>query len=246
MASNVQKKISEIVGENYVFGAVLYYFGIEFYNYSNQTLSQACKERGLDAARVMERLESIGNVSCEEKVSLQNYPIELIIEYLKHTHHMFVKERLPYLASLIHNLPSREEISYDLKLVFPLFVEDFIHHIYEEEDTLFSYVHSLQQFLQGNGNPSSIYYMMEKQSLQKYAMEHYEHDDEMKGIRKLTSDYHIPSDASLHLKVIYSELRLLEEQLITHAQVENDILFPKALMMEHKARKLFSEKINLN
>ena len=246
MASGVKRKIADSVGENYVLGAVLYYFGIEFYNYSQKTLHQACEERGLDANKVMERLESVGKVTCEEKISLQNYPIELIIEYLKHTHHVFVKERLPYIASLIQHLPVKEEVGDDLKLVFPLFVEDFIHHIYQEEDTLFTYVRALQRFLNGIGNPSEVYYMMEKHSLQKYAMEHHEHDDEMRGIRQLTSDYSVSSSASLHLKVIFSELRLLEEQLITHARVENDILFPKALMMEHHARKLFADKISLN
>ncbi|MEJ2005232.1 MAG: hemerythrin domain-containing protein [Cyclobacteriaceae bacterium] len=246
MAEDVKRKIADIVGENYVFGAVLYYFGIEFYNYSQKTLFQACEERGLDAGKVMHQLESVGNASLQEKVSLQNYPIELIIEYLKHTHHIFVKERLPYLATLIENFPSNEGVGEDLKMVFPLFVEDFIHHIYQEEDTLFTYVKALQNFLQGKGNVSQVYYLMEKHSLQRYAMEHSEHDDEMKGIRQLTGDYYIPEGATLHLKVIMSELKLLEEQLITHAGIENDILFPKALMMEHRARKDFSEKIGLN
>ncbi len=246
MAEDVKRKISDIVGENYVFGAVLYYFGIEFYNYSQKTLYQACAERGLDARKVMDQLEAVNNASKEEKVSLQNYPIELIIEYLKHAHHIFVKERLPYLASLIANFPDREGIAEDLKMVFPLFVEDFIHHIYQEEDTLFTYVNALQNFLQGKGNPSSVYYLMEKHSLQRYAMEHNEHDDEMKGIRQLTDDYAVPGEASLHLRVIMSELKLLEQELITHASIENDILFPKALMMEHHARKLFSDKIGLN
>ena len=246
MREEVKRKIADIVGENYVFGAVLYYFGIEFYNYSQKTLNQACQERGLDAHKVVQHLENIGNATSEDIVSLQNYPIELIIEYLKHTHHIFVKERLPYLATLIENLPAQEEIGKDLKLVFPLFVEDFIHHIYQEEDTLFTYVDALHNFIQGKGNPSNVYYLMEKHSLQKYAMEHHEHDDEMKGIRQLTCDYKVSENASLHLKVIFSELKLLEEQLITHAGVENDILFPKALMMEHRARKIFSDKIGLN
>jgi len=246
MAEDVRRKIADIVGENYVFGAVLYYFGIEFYNYSQKTLFQACEERGLNAHKVMAHLETVSNASSDEKVSLQNYPIDLIIEYLKHTHHIFVKERLPYLATLIENLPAREEVGNDLKMVFPLFVEDFIHHIYQEEDTLFTYVNALRNFLKGRGNPSQIYYLMEKHSLQRYAMEHSEHDDEMKGIRNLTNDYSLPEDASLHLRVIVSELKLLEEQLVTHAGIENDILFPKALMMEHHARKLFADKIGLN
>ena len=137
----MRKKIGDIVNENYVHGAVLYYFGITFYDYYEKSLEEACAERGLDSSVVISRLESINQKDGISLDVLQKYPVELIIEYLKHTHHIFVKERLPYLATLIEDLPGLTASEHDLKFVFPLFVEDFIHHIYQEEDTLFDYVH---------------------------------------------------------------------------------------------------------
>jgi regulator of cell morphogenesis and NO signaling len=139
-----------------------------------------------------------------------------------------------------------ETIAKDLKILFPLFIEDFIHHIYEEEDTLFKYIKLLGRASTGNYNPSKLYYMMEKHSLQRFAMEHEAHDDEMTGIRKITNDYQLFSDSPLHVKVIYSELQSFEKNLQTHARIENEILFPKAMALESKVKQGFSEKTKSN
>ena len=50
----------------------------------------------------------------------------------------------------------------DLKSIFPLFVEDFVHHIYEEEDTLFTYIGRLTNFVRSQRPVSSVLYVMKK------------------------------------------------------------------------------------
>ncbi len=242
------KKIVEIVDDNYVNASVLFYFGIEFYNYSEKTLEQACLERGLNADLVIRELENC--TTCREDVELSVFPVDLIIEYLKHTHHIFIKRKLPYIAKLIEcfepNHKSYNAIAKDLKFVFPLFVEDFIHHVYLEEDTLFSYILELHKCTTDKHLTPRIYHQMEKHSLQKYAVEHEEHDDEMRGIRKITNNYKCDPEDPLHIRVVYAELQALEKELITHANVENEILFPKALMLEQEIKRTIRSKINLN
>lgn len=243
------KRINDIVDDNYIYASVLYYLGIEFYNYSDKTLEQVCIQKGLNIDAVINRLESVTDKD-DESLQLANYPIDLIVEYLKHTHYVFIKEKLPYIAHLIENLQEGvrelDTVEKDLQFVFPLFVEDFIHHIYQEEDSLFSYILLLNKYANGKGNPSKVYFEIEKQSLQKHAVEHEEHDDEMRGIRKITNNYSYEDDAPLHIRVIYNELQLLEQELITHARVENEILFPKALMLERSVKQRMHEIIRFN
>ena len=77
-------------------------------------------------------------------------------------------------------------------------------------------------------------------------MEHEAHDDEMEGIRKITLDYHTNASTPLHVKVIYSELIAFEKSLQTHARIENEILFPKGMVLENKVKGLIGEKIQFN
>ncbi len=244
------KKISDLVGENYVYAAVLHHFGIQFYDYSEETLQQVCQEKGISMEALTSGLESAVDVEELDEITLVGYPIDLVIEYLKHAHYIFIKRRLPYIASLLSDLPlgvsAYQNIVKDLKFVFPLFVEDFIHHIYEEEDNLFGYVELLRRVLNSDYNPSQLYYEMEKYSIQQHAIDHDVHDDEMKGIRNITNDYSISAEAPLHIKVIYAELESFEKSLITHARIEDEILFPKALMLEREVKHVLQQKVRLN
>ncbi len=244
-----RKRISELIEENYVHAYVLFYFGIRFDKYSEHTLEQACIEKGLKVEQVVRELESPTHLK-EEDLPLFSYPIDLIIEYLKHSHFLFIKHKLPYIARLAENFKADHDaykaVERDLKIVLPLFIEDFIHHIYEEEDTLFSYIKTLERASKGTYVPTKLYQIMERFSIQKFAVEHESHDDEMQGIRRITNDYSLKSDAPLSVKVIYNELRDFEKSLITHARIENEILFPKAMMLETQVKQIFVERIRYN
>src|SRR6478735_6006658 len=242
------RRISDLVDENYIHAYVLFYFGIHFYEYSSLTLNEVCEKRGLKVARVISELESPVHLQ-EADLPLVSYPIDLIVEYLKHSHFLFIKHKLPYIARLGEsfkaNHPDYNAVERDLKIVFPLFVEDFIEHIYEEEDTLFSFIQEMERATKLNYVPSKLYYLLEKNYVHKFAMEHAAHDDEMEGIRNITRDYRLELTAPLHVKVLYNELKALESSLITHARIENEILFPKAMALETKIKVAFAEKIKL-
>jgi regulator of cell morphogenesis and NO signaling len=41
-------------------------------------------------------------------------------------------------------------------------------------------------------------------------------------------------------------LKAFEKSLITHARIENEILFPKAMTLEAKVKKAFQDKVKFN
>lgn len=224
---------------------VLYYFGIRFNENPEFTLEEACRKKGLKLDQVVKELENPTHL-VENDLPLMSYPIDLIIEYLKHSHFLFIKHKLPYIAKLVEDFHVQhsdyETVERDLKIVLPLFVEDFIHHIYEEEDTLFKYIKALDRASKGNYIATRLYTLIEKHSVQKFAMEHEVHDDVMAGIRKITKEYKVASESPLHVKVVYNELKEFEKSLVTHARIENEILFPKAMALENKVKQAFFEK----
>lgn len=245
-----QRKINDLVSENYVYASVLYYFGVGFYNYEDKTLREVCDAHGLKLDQVVQSLANVTKKGEEFDLFLLSYPVPLVIEYLKHTHHVFVKKKLPFIAQLINHIQDKDKqmqaLIEDLKFVFPLFVEDFIHHIYKEEDTFFTYILELDTALKGNYNPGKLFFNLNKHSLQRYAIEHDVHDDEMEGIRNITNNYQLTDDMSLELRVLYSELQHFEQMLIVHAKVENEILFPKALELERRAQRMLDDRVKLN
>lgn len=245
MENLLKKTINDLVTENHIRASVLYYFGVKFYDYRTETLEQVCAGHGLKAGSVIKALELVGDDKETTQRQLQALPVELMVEYLKHAHYIFVKKRMPYVAQLIDGVKDVDfrykSLSNDLKSIFPLFVEDFIEHIYEEEDTFFSYVSQLSRFLKDDVPSSEVFYLMEKYSVREFALDHEVHDNEMEGFRKFTSDYTYCDEADLHIKVLYTELERLEKDLILHAKIENEILFPKALQLERLVKLKFHD-----
>ncbi len=248
MVSWGKLNIGELVERNHEHARILFYFGIHFLNYSERTLQQACEDKGLRLSQV---LRALGQPEDEGQPPLDSCPVDLMIEYLRHAHHQFVKRRLPYLNELIKQVrpdsPGLETVLRDLKLVFPLFMDDFIRHIYEEEDTLFYYISTLLKVSRGKSIPiSEVYYLMEKNSIQYFAMEHRQADDEMHGIRTITNQYQVPDGSGIGLQVLYRQLESFEQKLKMHARVEDEMLLPKALLLEMEAKMVVRTTISMN
>lgn len=237
--------IGSIVQQHYANAFVLYSLGIDFFEVEEKTLKQVCIERNLDISYLLHLLQEPHEQVQPDIRKLKKASVEGILSYLKHQHLVFLQKKIPFVAHLIEKL-SKSDATYtqlitDLQLMFPLFAEDFIHHIHEEEDTFFYYISALLK-----NSPQKLYELQQKYSIQSFALAHDTHDDEMQGIRQLTKNYQLPLAASLHLKVVYWYLEDLEKQLQMHAYIENEILFPKALVLENKVKSEWIEQSKWN
>ncbi|WP_299463239.1 hemerythrin domain-containing protein [uncultured Microscilla sp.] len=235
----INTRITDLVSNNPESASVLHFLGIHFFNYTEKTLGEVCQEHDVDAALVIRRLNESALVKDKAQINLEEYPIELIVEYLKHSHYVFIKQRLSYIASLLESYQDSSAVVKDLKLIFPHFFKDFIEHIYEEEDTLFAYILTLNKVKKHAGGKPVSKEIIEKlqqksqgKTVADYEKEHREEDNEMSGMRELTNQYAQASSEDLHAKVILDALKSFEGELKIHAKIENDILFPKAIQLE--------------
>ncbi|MDE0472905.1 MAG: iron-sulfur cluster repair di-iron protein [Ekhidna sp.] len=233
-----EKTIEEVVDENYVYARALHYLGIDFFENSSRKLSEVCEEQGLDKQQVIKSFyEFDSSTRCSFK-ELSSYPIDLLVEYLKHTHHIFIKEKLPY---IVHFAKTYKNPA--LRNLMPEFVEDLIRHIYEEEDTTFKYIHALQEINKGYEKaPISRLMYFEDFSL-KDELIHHEKEDELGAIRSL---FDLLEDGDLHGRVLLSEIKAFDREMTYHAAVENQVLFPKAISLEKQVLKKVASLSKLN
>ena len=150
--SILPKTISQLVLDNQYIASALHFLGIHFNKYTDHTLEEICNSKGWNITLIENRIENILQNN-NQLLNINNLPLDLLIEYLKHAHFIFIKQKLPFLTEMVANFESDStEIKNELKLVFPLFVQDFIEHIYEEEDTVFSYILNLLKADKGEQN----------------------------------------------------------------------------------------------
>lgn len=244
-----KRSIAELVSENQGFAAVLHYFGISFFQCEQQSLEEVCRKFKVSPHQVVAELEQWAKSKDPSTEELYLNSIEVLVGYLKKKHRFFIRQELPFLSSMvegIQHLKPYDSLLADLRLIFPLFVDDFIHHIHEEEDTLFNRIFLLQEIEKNIIPMQSAVKIFGKSSILDLAEEHEAHDDEMEGIRKLTAEYQLPTDAPIAIKILYLELQKLEQELIVHAKIENDLLFPKAVELEKDVKRKLLLKIKSN
>jgi regulator of cell morphogenesis and NO signaling len=244
-----KSSVGELVSENYVFAAVLHYFGISFYQYPTDSLEKVCRRHKVNPMTLVAELESWAKRVDPTPEELYLNPIELLIAYLKKKHYFFVRQELPFLSNLISGIQPEQNfgaLMADLRIMFPLFVEDFIHHIHEEESRLFKRIEILQDIEDGHFRTQDALTILEKDPIHLMADQHEIHDDEMEGIRRLTRDYFLEEDAPLTMKVLYHELQNFERELSIHAKIEDELLFPKAVELEKEALRKIRKKIQTN
>ena len=233
------KTIGEVVNENYVYARALHYLGIDFFEAPDKKLKEICRERGLDRQKVIKtfyEFDSCNRFSFDE---LESYPIELLTEYLKHAHHIFIKDKLPYIVHLVKKWDRAE----GLGELLPEFVEDFIKHIYDEEDTTFKYIDLLCAINKGSIKaPLSLIVEYKGYSLKEDFEEHRD-EDEFGAIRSLMSSID-PKD--LHDKVLIHEVQAFDREMIYHAEIENNIFFPKAIALEETINRKLKILTTLN
>lgn len=245
----INTPIEKMVTHNYLYSMVLHYFGIKYYENQKLTLGEVCKKKGINPKQVVQKLESVSIREQKKLVEASSLDIDVIVSYLKNMHRQFVNEKLPYIEMVVMNLHQEDltisTLSEDLKIIFPEFVQDFVHHIYEEEDSLFRYLLLLDKFNKTGKHRSRVINMMENKSINEYAVEHH-CEDEMSGLREITNNYHTNEHSSIHEKIVMNALLQFEQELDKHAEIEDRILFYKGLQMEQKARLKIKKSISFN
>jgi regulator of cell morphogenesis and NO signaling len=241
--------VEDLVSKNYVLASVLHYFGISFYQYPKHSLEDVCKKHKVLSSQLISELEAWAVRKEPSTDELFLNPIEVLVAYLKKKHYYFVRQELPFLSNLISGIngePGYGSLIADLRIMFPLFVDDFIHHIHEEESRLFKRIELLHNIEEGLFSLVDALKILEQDPISALAEHHEVHDDEMEGIRKLTMDYQLHDQAPLAMKVLFHELQNFETELCVHAKIEDELLFPKAVELEREVLRQVRKKIQTN
>jgi len=63
-------------------------------------------------------------------------------------------------------------------------------------------------------------------------MEHETAGDILRELRKLSSDYKVPTDACISYQTLYQAMEAFEQDLHQHIHLENNLLFPRAVELK--------------
>lgn len=231
-----EKKVGEVVAEDYRAAAVFQKYGIDFCCKGNISIDEACKRQNLMTEDITRELKLLLASDQNHQADYLAWNPSFLADFIVENHHRYVQEKTPvilsFLAKLCQKHGDRHPELLEINKLFSDSATELANHMQKEEQILFPRIRSIAA-MSADG-PQDHLYTSGILNAPIQVMMH-EHDQEGERFRKidiLTDHYQPPADACNTYKVTYALLQEFENNLHLHIHLENNILFPKASQME--------------
>jgi regulator of cell morphogenesis and NO signaling len=214
-------------------------FGIDYCCGGRKPLEEACNASGVEVTAVIAALEAAAAVPASAAKDWRQSPLEELVAHIVATHHSYVKSELPRLAVLAQKVVHRHgETQAELPAIQSLLAQldqELTQHLAKEEAVLFPYIVQLERVrAAGSARPASCFGNVAN----PIAMMTQEHDAAgalLAEMRLLSQNFTTPPSACPTYHAYYDGLREFEQDLHQHIHLENNILFPRAIVLEGSA-----------
>lgn len=200
---------------------VLARHGIDFCCGGKKRLSEACAEAGLDPVEILAQVAEAEADSEEPPARWDIRPLPELIAHIETRFHAPLWQELGGLVTLARVV----EVAHQDEPRCPHGLADHLsgvreaveRHLWKEERVLFPMI------LAGRGGAARM-------PIRVMVEEHEDHGKNLARTRELTGDLAAPEGACESWRALYDALRRLEEDLHEHVHLENNVLFPRALL----------------
>lgn len=185
-----------------------------------QTLEEACQKKNLNVNEIVIQLREL---EINHAFEFESGPLDNITHYIVLRYHLDLKKRFPELIALANKVEkvhlTHADCPTGLTALLQHMHQEMLQHMMKEENILFPLIES------GKGSLALM-------PVKVMMAEHEAHGDHLESLHVLTNDFNPPDDACPTWQALYKGLEKLEEELMEHIHLENNILFPRALVQK--------------
>ena len=236
MENVAEKSIGEIVAEDYRTAQVFKDHKIDFCCNGNRSLGEVAKEKNLDEQKLREEVDAAKNQQSAGGTDFESWPLDLLSAYIVKTHHRRAEKQItvlkPYLDKICRVHGGRHPELLEIKQIFDSISGEMSAHMKKEELILFPFIEKLVKVQNGEIKAADLPANSVENPINMMTHEHDDQGDAFKKIAALSEDYTPPSDACNTYRVTFGLLSDFEDDLHKHIHLENNILFPKAVLLE--------------
>jgi len=177
-------------------------------------------------------------------------PMDILIDYIRRTHRLYLDKSLQEIEQSIELLHGAYPAGFPLLKVLNDFYlnykTDLIVHIRKEDERLLPYIQFLENSLKGGFNAHEYFLNRKRFSIQAFIENHVENDSELEEIKLRVQMYEPPLTNRFLHGVLIQQLEFFSQDLKIHGMIEDRVLIPRALDMEHRLEAIFSKTARLN
>ena len=237
MVVDTNKTIGEMVADDFRAASVFSANKIDFCCKGNRTLDEVCNQKGLDVYDVLAQLEK-ATESNNSTIEFNTWELDLLIDYIEKKHHRYVEEKAPILLSFILKLEQVHGAAhpelFEIKNLFKRTADELTQHMKKEELILFPHSKQMVEAARNKTPLSAPGFGTVANPIAMMMEEHENEGNRFEKIVAISNNYTPPADGCNTYKVTFQMLQEFESDLHTHIHLENNILFPKAIVLQEK------------
>jgi regulator of cell morphogenesis and NO signaling len=211
--------------------------GVDYCCGGHRSLREACEVAGRSPGEILAALISLEapQAGAPSPQSWMNASLTELLAHIESTHHAFLRTELPRLETLLEKvLGAHGENHPELEEVFDLYqtlISDLMPHMMKEEQILFPFIRQMDA-----GRPAEACFASVQSPIRVMEAEHEAVGALLVSLKACTDGYTAPADGCATFRALYDGLKTLEADLHLHIYLENQILHPRARLMEESVR----------
>lgn len=229
---------ADIVKEHYRTATVFRKYDIEYCCGARWPLKMVLDSHKLDANQVIRELEAACHqVSIPSTLPYDTWSIDFLTQYIINIHHAYLRNALPAIKDQVTRFVEEHRKKYpylsEVERKVNFLDKTMIPHLLQEEKVIFPYIRQISHAYESKESYATLLVRTLRKPVEDLMDE--EHDTMEKTLtqlRELTNHYTPPENACTSHRLAYSLLKELDDDLVQHMYLENEILFPKAIAME--------------
>ena len=241
---NPSLTVSEIVRSDYRTADVFKRYGINYCCGGNFPLQEACVQKGLNLQEVEAALQqAIASITLSNNIQYGQWKPDFLIDYIINIHHAYLYQTLPALQAVLISFIEGHKKKYpelvSVQTIFMALADSLQVHIQNEDATIFPYLKQIINTYRRKESYGSLFVKTMRKPLNEIIQkEHKQITDLLMQLRVAARSYAIPDGACTNYQVILHKLKELDNDLVQHKHLENNILFPKVMDMEKELLQL--------
>jgi regulator of cell morphogenesis and NO signaling len=231
-------KMADIIHRNYLLLPILNRFDIQL-GFGDKTVQEICTEQGINIDFFLVILNSFHDHDYFPQEKLLEFPLRLMLDYIKKSHSYYLETKMPQIEGLIRKLTECSEDSRKrhLRLIEKFFSEyksELVEHIREEEDDVYPYAMAIDKAYTLGKIEKQHGDLIRRNPIAAYAQKHDNIEDKLFDLKNIIIKYLPPIKDNSISNSLLVELFRLERDLNDHARIEDKVLFPKVEFIENE------------
>lgn len=227
----LQQTVAQIVRDNYRTAAVFQKNGINYCCGGAVPLAEACSLKNIPAEQMIAQLEKASQtVSVPSNLQYNNWKLDFLVDYIVHVHHAYLKETLPKLEmaliGFVNSHKKKLPFLEDVLLEFNRLATLLQRQMQQEEEVVFPYIKRVEAAYSHKESYGGLLVKTLRKPLQQPDLQALSRS--LTNLRQLTNDYRFNDESCTNHRVIFQQLQELDNDLVQHKHLENNILLPRA------------------